>query len=585
MFKPESYITPIILSHVERYVKNVRKEQSQVSLWGGDVSFSDLDLRLDVLERELRLPFSFVSGHVHGLHIHVPWTRLNAEPIVVTINTIECVLKLPGEGDPESEDTATDASLSVRLPDAPAQPRQPGGDDAAAAAAAPPGYVQSMINRIISNVSIVCNNLILKYVEDDIVLSVNVRNLHLSSADELWEPAFTEPRSLPHLVLRKLVRVTDLTVCLDRRNASGKIEHYQEPLLYRCSLDVHAAWCYDAPHAKVPSVTRYEVRCRRLDFSLTDTQVPMFLRIASLALALYYGQISRKGRRRGKGLAGDGAREGAGTGEDGDEKDSEGERSSQHESSWSGWAWNMGSSVGSALLPIYWEDDDAGEYEAGAASAKVDVKRDMVFHSGVFVDFASLTLKRTQLLSDRSLFGSTRQCFAPFLRVECGGIFQEVVVRGMAMANVRAGVSELRVLPAGVCPCGVEEVGPAAGERQQQQQHEEEARHGSAYVSSGKANQRGYLRDSLFEKSFGGEEGEAGGGARPVERRRSYAVDWDGHLEEASEERMLLRTPAFALDYLYVLDVPEDLSSEQLSEVGCDMVRNDSQNVFPIFPM
>ena len=30
MFKLESYITPIILSHVERYVKNVKAEQSQV---------------------------------------------------------------------------------------------------------------------------------------------------------------------------------------------------------------------------------------------------------------------------------------------------------------------------------------------------------------------------------------------------------------------------------------------------------------------------------------------------------------------------------------------------------------------------
>ncbi len=34
MFKLESYITPIILSYVEKYVKNVRAEHSQVSGWG-----------------------------------------------------------------------------------------------------------------------------------------------------------------------------------------------------------------------------------------------------------------------------------------------------------------------------------------------------------------------------------------------------------------------------------------------------------------------------------------------------------------------------------------------------------------------
>ena len=60
----------------------------QVSLWGGDATFTNLDLRLDVLKRELGLPFSFVSGHIHELQIHVPWTRLNTEPIVITINTI-----------------------------------------------------------------------------------------------------------------------------------------------------------------------------------------------------------------------------------------------------------------------------------------------------------------------------------------------------------------------------------------------------------------------------------------------------------------------------------------------------------------
>ena len=36
--------------------------------------------------------------------------------------------------------------------------------------AAPPGYIQSLVNKIISNIQIVCNNLILKYVEDDLVL-------------------------------------------------------------------------------------------------------------------------------------------------------------------------------------------------------------------------------------------------------------------------------------------------------------------------------------------------------------------------------------------------------------------------------
>ena len=72
---------------------------------------------------------------------------------------------------------------------------------------APPGYIQGLINKVISNIQIVCNNLILKYVEEDLVLSLNVRTASLSSSDEAWNPAFSE-LSLPHLVLRKLLQVS-----------------------------------------------------------------------------------------------------------------------------------------------------------------------------------------------------------------------------------------------------------------------------------------------------------------------------------------------------------------------------------------
>ena len=101
----------------------------------------------------------------------------------------------------------------------------------------PPGYVQSLISKIISNVKIVCNNLILKYVEDDIVLSLNTRWLCLSPANALWEAAFVESLSLYDLVLRKKLEVKDMTVCLDKRDASGRIEIYQEPFC-KCPLPI-----------------------------------------------------------------------------------------------------------------------------------------------------------------------------------------------------------------------------------------------------------------------------------------------------------------------------------------------------------
>lgn len=54
------------------------------------------------------------------------------------------------------------------------------------------GYVQSLIRRVVNNVNIVVNNLILKYVEDDIVLSVNITSAECYTVDELWDRAFMD---------------------------------------------------------------------------------------------------------------------------------------------------------------------------------------------------------------------------------------------------------------------------------------------------------------------------------------------------------------------------------------------------------
>lgn len=60
----------------------------QVSLWGGEVSFQNLDIRLDVLQEELHLPLNIVSGHIHELTVRVPWTKIASEPIQINVNTI-----------------------------------------------------------------------------------------------------------------------------------------------------------------------------------------------------------------------------------------------------------------------------------------------------------------------------------------------------------------------------------------------------------------------------------------------------------------------------------------------------------------
>ena len=103
------------------------------------------------------------------------------------------------------------------------------------------------MQKIVNNISIVCNNVILKYLEEDIVLSLNARTVTLTSADGKWETAFTginlkvtaflkfystftfsfTELAAPDFMLRKAITVSDLTICLDQCNAQGKIPTYQ----------------------------------------------------------------------------------------------------------------------------------------------------------------------------------------------------------------------------------------------------------------------------------------------------------------------------------------------------------------------
>ena len=229
MFKLESYIAPLLMGYIDKYVK-LNRDDFQVSLWGGDVVLNKLELRLSAIEELIRLPLSLRSGWVHELRVHVPWTHLYSEPVLITINTIECTVKLRGSNDEKIQKVPSSKSLKDKRTQS-----LPVIDSQTA-----PGYLDNLVNRILNNINIIINNLILKFVEDDIVLSLNMKSAEYYSVDATWRKAFTD-LTPEDLRLRKVLEINDLTICLDQRNASGKIEHYQIPLLYRFV----SCWCVE----------------------------------------------------------------------------------------------------------------------------------------------------------------------------------------------------------------------------------------------------------------------------------------------------------------------------------------------------
>ena len=374
-----------------------------------------------------------------------------------------------------------------------------------------------------------CNNLILKYVEDDLVLSLNVRNVSYVSCDSSWQPAFTE-FSLAELIRRKLLSVSDLTICLDRRGTTGKIEVYQDPLLYRCSMAVRLSWCYASLSSKLPFRTVINLLADKMDFSMTGVQVPMVVRLFKLFLAFYYGDILTKqeqARRKSKHVVVDGEELDAGQAQDPD-------------ASLGSLLWDVGSSIGTALLPVYWEDEESPE-EVKSERSRTSTSSSLA----VYCREATLTLKVAASVKQKSFYRGGKQCFNSYLLCSLQGMLCEVNTKANNWINVQAGISQLIVSPVG---------------------HPSELV--DHYIKAGAENTR-YLNNSLFAPDFGSEE------ETPRELQDLEVPDWDSHLSSVTESVLVERTGALGLDYVYHVDLPNDLSSDTMSELSADLEQSN----------
>ncbi|KAE8599301.1 hypothetical protein XENTR_v10017132 [Xenopus tropicalis] len=540
----ESYVTPILMSYVNRYIKNLKPSDLQLSLWGGDVVLSKLELKLDVLEQELKLPFTFLSGHIHELRIHVPWTKLGSESVVITINTMECILKLKdgAQDDIESCGSSSTNRSTTESAKSPVKPRKvqqaaPTDPDL------PPGYVQSLIRRVVNNVNIVVNNLILKYVEDDIVLSVNITCAECYTVDEFWDRAFMDI-SATELVLRKVINFSDCTVCLDKRNASGKIEFYQDPLLYKCSFRTRLHFTYDSLNSKMPSVIKIHTMVDSLKLSLTDQQLPMFIRIMQLGIALYYGEIgnTKDGEPDNplnptKDTIVSGGEEELGVGIQYPSQELYPMQDDDEQQGWVSWAWSFVPAI------VSYGNEEEGEFgNAGLEDntmlqgPKSHLSKDPVISMGFYCTKATITLKLTEMQTESSYYSPQKVKSREVIRWEQEGTTVEVLMNGEPFFDCQVGFVGSRA----VCLKGI--MGIKDFEDISNRSDEEACFFTCGENLSNKGNT--YLTNSLFDYRSPENNGI----------RAEFILDSTLHKETYTEIAGMQRFGAFYMDYLYTME-------------------------------
>ncbi|XP_014791410.2 intermembrane lipid transfer protein VPS13B [Octopus bimaculoides] len=541
MFKIESYIAPLLMGYVDKYVK-LRPEDFQLSLWGGDAVLNNLNLRLDAIEQAINLPISFKSGHIHELHLHVPWTRLGSEPVVITVNTIECIVRLKDStwdsdkrsSKSESSTRSTPQTLKIK------PKKQPVEEEL------PPGYLQSLVNKVINNVNIIVNNLILKFVEDDIVLSVNVKSAECYSVSPGWNRAFVEVTPA-ELILRKVINFCDLTVCLDKCDSSGRIEIYQEPLLYRCSLSCRMHLTYQSPHSKLPLITKVNILCEKLDVSLTDLQLPLVVRLIELCLALYYGTLQLPNEDSDSNVEPDSQevfRQSAVLAESQEES----AFSEYDDQGWASWAWSFVPQI----LPEDYEEEEEEEDSLNKPRKKPSPA---VLCIGFYIKNASVMLKLTETVREAVHFGPSRVLFRPFIFVEAGGLAVSVVLYGHSYLDVQCGITHICMTSQGPCVCtsvcneNISSLTLMKG--------------GESIDNDGSLC---YLTNSLFDIAC----------AENVLQTPSFITDFDKHVEVYTEQYGMQKFGLFWFDYLYTVIEPERKAGSK-SSTSSDA--NSTENV------
>ncbi|XP_018414838.1 PREDICTED: vacuolar protein sorting-associated protein 13B isoform X3 [Nanorana parkeri] len=539
----ESYVTPILMSYVNRYIKNLKPSDLQLSLWGGDVVLSKLELKLDVLEQELKLPFTFLSGHIHELRIHVPWTKLGSESVVITINTMECILKLKdgAQDDHESSGSSSTSRSNTDSAKSPVKPKKiqqtaPSDPDL------PPGYVQSLIRRVVNNVNIVVNNLILKYVEDDIVLSVNITCAECYTVDEFWDRAFMDI-SATELVLRKVIHFSDCTVCLDKRNASGKIEFYQDPLLYKCSFRTRLHFTHDSLSSKMPAVIKIHTMVDSLKLSLTDQQLPMFIRIMQLGIALYYGEIGNTkeeledppSHAKDTVIHMPGTEEELVAGMQYPAQDLYYLQDDDEQQGWVSWAWSFVPAIVS-----YSNDGEDGymESEDGTAfqGTKSQLSKDPIISIGFYCTKATVTFKLTEMQAESSYYSPQKVKSREVIRWEQEGTTIEVLMQGEPFFDCQIGF----VGSQAICLKGI--MGIKDFEENTNRSDSEACFFTCGESLSSKGNT--YLTNSLFDYRSPENNGI----------RAEFIFDSASHKETYTEIAGMQRFGALYMDYLYTME-------------------------------
>lgn len=319
-------------------------------------------------------------------------------------------------------------------------------------------------------------------------------------------------------MLKKVININDLTICLDKRNAQGKIDVCQEPILYRCSLQARMIRKYNLTTAHLDSITRIDIFTENIDFKISVQQFPMLIRMYLLVQMLREFHTNlHSAKRNGQDVA-------TGSGQTVDLIDG----------SYTTWIWNM--------LPEI--------FPASIEEERLDTQGH-IFHNGFYAKNINITLKSQEMVSNTIIQTNTVYKYHPILKITLSGVSFDAISIGKKWTNVKGGISYIGVIPLGNCTCGKKHNLP------------------TIFLSgqTNKGDNDKFLNDSLKDPN-----------QNVNLNSLLYECDFQSHIQRNTETVLLASTPALSIDivnYRQVLDDTRSYGSHSVSSHDIDSLTEE----------
>lgn len=245
------------------------------------------------------------------------------------------------------------------------------------------------------------------------MVSLNVQHLSYGSANSSWEPDYIDVNPIK-VLLRKLIKCSDLTICLDKRNSEGQIDVCQEPILYKCSLEIRLLRSYNAMKASEASTMHIAIFTKLMEINLSTIQIPMFMKLMKI-IENWQEEMAI---------------------ESSISLDSEGvenvapEESSAGTQSYLQWAWDM--------MPNFSEESEREVEEL------LETERGHVVKSGVYIETANINIKQSEFIADTILGTSKKIKYDNIFRLSIWGIFFETLAsKKLNWSSLSGGASKI----------------------------------------------------------------------------------------------------------------------------------------------